>query len=72
MFVVSFSFMFFPFVDPSHERAGGNLHYFERLLEEEREKMWNEMQSKYESALREIEIIAQQIQMMDLKYKELL
>lgn len=39
MFVVSFSFMFFPFVDPSHERAGGNLHYFERLLEEEREKM---------------------------------
>lgn len=33
-----FSFMFFPFVDPSHERAGGNLHYFERLLEEEEEK----------------------------------
>uniref|UniRef100_F1MJQ4 procollagen-proline 4-dioxygenase n=1 Tax=Bos taurus TaxID=9913 RepID=F1MJQ4_BOVIN len=26
-------------LDPSHERAGGNLHYFERLLEEEREKM---------------------------------
>ncbi|KAF3821523.1 hypothetical protein GH733_009565 [Mirounga leonina] len=24
---------------PSHERAGGNLRYFERLLEEEREKM---------------------------------
>ncbi|XP_037365278.1 prolyl 4-hydroxylase subunit alpha-2 isoform X3 [Talpa occidentalis] len=24
--------------DPSHERAGGNLRYFERLLEEEREK----------------------------------
>lgn len=27
-----------PFLDPSHERAGGNLRYFERLLEEEREK----------------------------------
>lgn len=27
------------FLDPSHERAGGNLRYFERLLEEEREKM---------------------------------
>ncbi|XP_027462558.1 prolyl 4-hydroxylase subunit alpha-2 isoform X4 [Zalophus californianus] len=26
-------------LDPSHERAGGNLRYFERLLEEEREKM---------------------------------
>ncbi|XP_047586170.1 prolyl 4-hydroxylase subunit alpha-2 isoform X5 [Lutra lutra] len=25
-------------LDPSHERAGGNLRYFERLLEEEREK----------------------------------
>lgn len=27
------------FLDPSHERAGGNLRYFERLLEEEREKI---------------------------------
>ncbi|XP_058917808.1 prolyl 4-hydroxylase subunit alpha-2 isoform X3 [Kogia breviceps] len=26
-------------IDPSHERAGGNLHYFERLLEEERENI---------------------------------
>ncbi|XP_035146792.1 prolyl 4-hydroxylase subunit alpha-2 isoform X5 [Callithrix jacchus] len=26
-------------LDPSHERAGGNLRYFEQLLEEEREKM---------------------------------
>jgi hypothetical protein len=26
------------FLDPSHERAGGNLRYFERLLEEERHK----------------------------------
>ncbi|XP_006888152.1 PREDICTED: prolyl 4-hydroxylase subunit alpha-2 isoform X1 [Elephantulus edwardii] len=26
-------------LDPSHERAGGNLRYFEHLLEEEREKM---------------------------------
>lgn len=26
-------------LDPGHERAGGNLRYFERLLEEEREKM---------------------------------
>ncbi|XP_073734742.1 prolyl 4-hydroxylase subunit alpha-2 isoform X5 [Callorhinus ursinus] len=26
-------------LDPSHERAGGNLRYFERLLEEEREKI---------------------------------
>ncbi|XP_017196523.2 prolyl 4-hydroxylase subunit alpha-2 isoform X4 [Oryctolagus cuniculus] len=25
-------------LDPSHERAGGNLHYFERLLEEQRGK----------------------------------
>lgn len=47
-------------------------NYFFTESKEEREKMWNEMQSKYESALREIEIIAQQIQMMDLKYKELL
>lgn len=29
---------FLLFLDPSHERAGGNLRYFERLLEEEREK----------------------------------
>ncbi|XP_066197902.1 prolyl 4-hydroxylase subunit alpha-2 isoform X1 [Saccopteryx leptura] len=26
-------------LDPSHERAGGNLRYFEQLLEEEREKI---------------------------------
>jgi hypothetical protein len=34
--------------------------------------MWSDMQNKYEAALREIEIIAEQIQMMDLKYRELL
>lgn len=27
-----------PFLDPSHDRAGGNLRYFEQLLEEERGK----------------------------------
>lgn len=38
MFVVSSSPHVSLFLDPSHERAGGNLRYFERLLEEEREK----------------------------------
>ena len=47
-------------------------NYFFTESKEEREKMWNEMQHKYESALKEIEIIAEQIQMMDLKYRELL
>lgn len=38
MFVVSSTPRVSLFLDPSHERAGGNLRYFERLLEEEREK----------------------------------
>ena len=33
-------------LDPSHERAGGNLHYFERLLEEEREKVLSKLSSQ--------------------------
>ena len=46
--------------------------YFFTESKEDREKMRNEMQRRYESALKEIEFIAEQIQMMDLKYRELL
>lgn len=46
--------------------------YFFTESKEERDRMWNDMQKKYESALQEIEHIAQQIQLMNLKYKELL
>lgn len=47
-------------------------NYFFTESKEERERMWDSMQKKYEAALKEIEIIAEQIQMMDLKYRELL
>ena len=47
-------------------------NYFFTESKEDREKMWSEMQRKYEAALQEIEVIAEQIQMMDLKYRELL
>ncbi|XP_076994504.1 prolyl 4-hydroxylase subunit alpha-2 isoform X3 [Tamandua tetradactyla] len=40
-------------LDPSHERAGGNLRYFERLLEEEREKMLSNQTTEVEPTTQE-------------------
>ena len=34
--------------------------------------MWADMQKKYESKVREIEYIAEKIQMLNIKYKELI
>jgi hypothetical protein len=34
--------------------------------------MWDDMQKKYESTLKEIEYIAEKIQMLNIQYKEFL
>jgi hypothetical protein len=34
--------------------------------------MWYDMQTEYESTLRELEYIAERIQMLNIKYKEFL
>lgn len=46
--------------------------YFFTESKEKRERMWYDMQTEYESTLREIEYIAEKIQMLNIKYKELL
>jgi len=46
--------------------------YFFTESKEKRERMWYDMQTEYEATLREIEYIAEKIQMLNLKYKELL
>lgn len=44
--------------------------YFFTESKEKRERMWHDMQKKYEATLREIEYIAEKIQMLNLKYRE--
>ena len=46
--------------------------YFFTESREKREKMWYNMQTEYESTLREIEYIAEKIQMLNIKYNELI
>lgn len=46
--------------------------YFFTESKEQRERMWNDMQKKYESTLKEIEYIAEKIQMLNIQYKEFL
>lgn len=46
--------------------------YFFTECREKRERMWYDMQTEYESTLREIEYIAERIQMLNIKYKEFL
>jgi phage-related minor tail protein len=46
--------------------------YFFTESKEKRERMWYDMQTEYESTLRELEYIAQQIQMLNIEYKEFL
>jgi hypothetical protein len=46
--------------------------YFFTESREKRERMWYDMQTEYESTLRELEYIAEKIQMLNIKYKELL
>ncbi|MBO7094718.1 hypothetical protein J6V86_00545 [bacterium] len=46
--------------------------YFFTESREKRERMWYDMQTEYESTLRELEYIAEKIQMLNIKYKEFL
>ena len=46
--------------------------YFFTESKEKRERMWYDMQTEYEATLREIEYIAEKIQMLNIKYQELL
>lgn len=46
--------------------------YFFTESREKRERMWDDMQKKYESTLKEIEYIAEKIQMLNIQYKEFL
>ena len=46
--------------------------YFFTESREKRERMWYDMQTQYESTLRELEYIAERIQMLNIKYKEFL
>ena len=46
--------------------------YFFTESREKRERMWYDMQTEYESTLKEIEYIAEKIQMLNIKYNELL
>ena len=46
--------------------------YFFTESKEKRERMRYDMQTEYESTLKEIEHIAEKIQMLNIKYKELL
>ena len=46
--------------------------YFFTESKEERERMWHDMQVKYETTLKEIEYIAEKIQMLNIQYKEFL
>ena len=46
--------------------------YFFTESKEAREKMRDNMQKKYESTLREIERIAEQIQLLNIQYREFL
>lgn len=46
--------------------------YFFTESREKRERMWYDMQTEYESTLRQLEYIAERIQMLNIKYKEFL
>ena len=46
--------------------------YFFTESREERERMWQDMQKKYEATLKEVEYIAERIQMLNIQYKEFL
>lgn len=46
--------------------------YFFTESREKRERMWYDMQTEYESTLKELEYIAEKIQMLNIKYKEFL
>ena len=46
--------------------------YFFTESKEKRERMWYDMQTEYESTLKELEYIAQKIQMLNIEYKEFL
>lgn len=46
--------------------------YFFTESREDRERMWQNMQKKYETALKEVEYIAEKIQMLNIQYKEFL
>lgn len=46
--------------------------YFFTESREKRERMWYDMQTEYEATLREIENIAEKIQMLNIQYNELI
>ncbi len=46
--------------------------YFFTESKEKRERMWADMQKKYEAKIREIEYIAEKIQLLNIQYKEML
>ena len=46
--------------------------YFFTESKEKRERMWADMQKKYEAKVREIEYIAEKIQLLNIQYKEYL
>lgn len=46
--------------------------YFFTESKEERERLWDNMQKKYEETLKEIEHIAEQIQLLNIQYREFL
>ena len=46
--------------------------YFFTESKEQRERMWDNMQKKYEKTLKEIEHIAEQIQLLNIQYREFL
>lgn len=46
--------------------------YFFTESKEQRERMWYDMQKRYELTLKEIEHIAKKIQMLNLEYREFL
>ena len=46
--------------------------YFFTESREKRERMWYDMQTEYESTLREIEYIAEKIQALNIEYNELI
>ncbi len=46
--------------------------YFFTESKEEREKMWSDMKKKYESALNDLENVANRLQKLNLQFAELL
>ena len=46
--------------------------YFFTESKEVREKMWNDMQKKYELVLKELEVVAEKLQKINLHFSELL